>query len=101
MDSKIEFLIVIGGRNEKTELLSTLSDCGAAVCHVVYGKGAVYSNELLKALSLVPERNKVVIISLIKSDKIENCINLLNNKHRFNESYTGIAFSVPVEAVVY
>ncbi|MDR0696562.1 MAG: hypothetical protein LBF68_03335 [Christensenellaceae bacterium] len=101
MDSKIEFLVVIGVREEKTELLQSLTDCGAVVCHVVYGKGAVHSNELLKALSLVPERNKVIIISLIKADKIDGCIKMLDETHKFKETNTGIAFSIPVESVVY
>ncbi|MDR2267715.1 MAG: hypothetical protein LBE09_09105 [Christensenellaceae bacterium] len=101
MENKIEFLIVIGVREQKAQLLTTLAECGAAICHVVYGKGIAKDNELLHVLSLVPERNKVIILSLIKSSKVDNCLELLDNKHEFNKSNTGIAFTMPVESVVY
>ncbi|MDR3186269.1 MAG: hypothetical protein LBU04_05630 [Christensenellaceae bacterium] len=97
----IDFLFVIGNRKQKSQFIAALSEYDAHICHVIYGKGSVRSNEILKSFGLVHEQNKVIIISIIKNSNTDALIDMFNNKFSFCQPNTGIAFTIPVEKMKY
>lgn len=100
-NSGIVFLVVIGNRKQKENLIAELCKAEAAFFNVVYGKGLVKKNELLEAFGLVDEQNKVVITCLIKEEKSEYALKMLTDKFKFNQPNTGIAFTIPVDKLKY
>ncbi|MDR3292477.1 MAG: hypothetical protein LBT20_00045 [Clostridiales bacterium] len=93
----IVFLTVIGERKLKENFIVGLTEVGATVFNVVYGRGFVKANDFLAAFGLVPENSKVVITCLIKQSKADSAFELLNEKFHFDKPNTGIAFTIPVE----
>jgi hypothetical protein len=100
-EPEIEFLIVIAARGDKDGLINALADNGAKIINVVYGKGFVKSNELLKALGLVAEQNKVVLIGLLPAHKTDACFEILKTEFKFNMPNTGIAFTIPLNSLSF
>ncbi|MDR3263854.1 MAG: hypothetical protein LBT30_06050 [Clostridiales bacterium] len=101
MNGEISFLYVIGERKQKENLISALAANGATVFSVIYGRGFVKSNEILKAFGLVSEEDKVVITCLIKKIDCDKAFAVLNEDFKFDRPNTGIAFTVPVENLKY
>jgi hypothetical protein len=97
----ISFLVLIGERKLKESFIVSLTDVGATVFNVIYGRGFVKSNGFLTALGLVHENNKVVITCLIKKSDLDRAFLMFNEKFRFDKPNTGIAFTMPVEALKY
>ena len=67
----------------------------------IYGKGSVKANSFADIFGFVPEENKVIITSLLLSDKSDALIETLNEEFSFNKPNTGIAFSVCIEGLSY
>lgn len=103
MNSEIKavFLMLIAARKLKDALLTEIADGGAKVINTVYGKGSVKAGFLTDLLGLAPEEHKVVIMCLIKADKADALLLALEEKFHFDTPNTGIAFTVPVEALSY
>jgi hypothetical protein len=94
-------MVVIGERKLKENLIINLNEAGAAVFNIMYGRGFVKSNGLLEALGFVDENTKVIIMCLVKRADCGGAFDMLNEKFKFNEPNTGIAFTVPVEALKF
>jgi hypothetical protein len=97
----ISFLVVIGERRFKENLIVSLADVGAKVFDVVYGRGFVKSNDFLSAFGIVHEKNKVVVTCLIKKSDLDNAFAMLNYRFDFDKPNTGIAFSLPIDSLKY
>ena len=69
--------------------------------NICYGKGSVKCNQIMEAVGLYTEQEKVIITCLIGKEKSLAALELLTDKYSFNKSNTGIAFTVPVEKIVY
>lgn len=97
----IVFLVVIAGRKKKDALLSALSQSGAHLTCIVYGRGTVKASYLKDALGLVPEENKVVIHCAMASDRADGVLNMLYEKFNFDKPNTGVAFTIPIERLSF
>lgn len=93
----IEYLTVIAGRKQKTELLDALTQSGALFMHTAYGKSSVHTQHWQEMLGLVPEVHKVVITCFISRDKLDNALKMLERDFHFDKPNTGIAFAIPIE----
>lgn len=100
-DTGIAFLMIIVGRNQRNPIFSELSKAGVRIMNVTYGKGSVKASYLMDTLGLIPEENKAVILCLLPGEKVDEVLDLLINKFRFNEPNTGIAFTIPVDELSF
>ena len=97
--SSIVWLVIIAGRNQKDDLLVKLSEMGGHLINTLYGKGSVRASFLEDMFGLVPEENKVVITSLVRTEKSREVIDTLIADFDFNAPNTGIAFTMPIDKV--
>jgi hypothetical protein len=100
-NNKIVYLTVIAGRKTKQELVNSLAEFECTRINVVYGKGFVKSNDFLAAFGFVNEADKIIITSLTNSARVDTVFEMLNTKFNFDKPNTGIAFTVPVNNLVY
>lgn len=99
--AKISYLVLIAGRRNKDALLAALSEYGAKVVNILYGKGSAGGGHLLNMFGFIPERHKAVITCLTSEAKAEEILAMLADKFDFNSPNTGIAFTIPVDKIVY
>lgn len=97
----IEFLTLIAGRKQKAAMVSALSAAGGRLIKIVYAKGSVKSSYLRDMFGLVPEEHKVLITCLLPCDKVDAVLAMLEEKFRFDQPNTGIAFTIPVEKLSF
>jgi len=98
---KLMYMVVIAGRDQKDHILTAMSEKGCHVINVVYGKGSAKAGFLADALGLVPEENKILITCLILNTKAEPIFEMLEADFKFDKSNTGIAYTIPVEKLLY
>lgn len=94
-------LYIIADRKLKDQLIEELLNSGAALINFVYGHGYHESRNLFDVLGFSEERGKVIINCLIMREKTLAFMELLNEKYLFKTHNTGIAFTIPVEKIVY
>ena len=100
-DHHLDFFVIIAGQKEKKALVTLIIQIGARVINTIYGRGSIKANSFTDVFGLVPEENKIIITSLISSDKSGNLIEILNKEFNFNKPNTGIAFTIPVKGLSY
>ena len=98
---KLMYMVVIAERNLKDQILSAMSEKGCHVINIVYGSGSVKAGYLADALGLVPEEHKILITCLILNTKAEVVFEMLTADFNFNNPNTGIAYTIPVENLLY
>jgi len=98
---KLMNMVVIAGRNQKEAILSAMSEKGCHVINVLYGKGCADADFVMDALGLVHEENKILITCLILNNKAEVILDMLVSEFEFNKPNTGVAYTIPVEKLLY
>ena len=99
--NEIDFLTVIAGRKKKEPLLVAISQNGGRLLNIMYGRGSVKASYIMDAFGFVPEENKVVITFLLPKKKSGAMIKMLTETFEFDKPNTGIAFTVPVDALSF
>lgn len=97
---RIVLFNVIASKKIKDKLINSLIESGCLLVNTVYGKGTVKSNSFLEKLGLVPEEQKVLIISILTEDKCSETFDMLKETYNFDKSNTGIAFTTPIDKMV-
>jgi len=95
------FLIVVTERKKKDAMLVALLESGIHLINTLYGKGTVNERYFLNTFGLIPEKNKAVITCVATRAKADNVMDKLNTKHEFEKPNAGIAFTIPVDKVVF
>jgi len=98
---QIVFLALIAGRKQKDLLLTMLSESGVQLATTLYGKGSVKVGYLKNVLGLVPEENKVVIISVATNQRANAVLKKLVDDFHFDRPNTGIAFTMPIDKLSF
>ena len=98
---KLEYFFIISARKKKDELVSLLLQNGARAVKTMYGKGSVKSNAFKDVFGFVPEENKIIITSILPSEKAAVLIEILDNEYNFDKPNTGIAYTVPIEGLSF
>lgn len=99
--NSIQYLVIIAEKKKKDEFLSVLYEHGAHSIETSYGHSSVSSSAISSAFGFDVEQSKVVISCLIKRNIAKELIDMLYNKYNFNKPNTGIAFSIPVEGLMF
>jgi hypothetical protein len=100
-DERLIFTVIIAGRTKKDAILTALPKVGVHVINTMYGHGTVKAGYLESLLGLVPEHNKVVIITVAKYGKSTAVMQMLKDEFHFDDPNTGIAFAIPVEKLSF
>lgn len=98
---KIFVMTIIIGRRKKDYLLTLLTEQHCPLITTCYGQGTVDQNYLEKLMGLTPEEEKVIINCLVREDHKQDILDMLIEKCHFNQANTGIAFTAPVENIVF
>jgi len=98
---KLQYMVIIAGRNLKDRLLTAMSEKKCHVINIIYGKGAVNAGFLMDALGLTHEENKILVTCLLLNNKADDVFKMLTDEFQFDKPNTGIAFVVPVENLLY
>ena len=103
-DKKIERLqnfVVVAKPKLKEKLSSLLIENGACSINTVYGHGSVSKSILAQAFGLDAEQKKVIISCLIKTESAKKIIDILYTEYNFNKPNSGVAFTMPVEGLMF
>ena len=100
-NKQLVYMYIITGRKQKDTLAAELTEHEAVLISFVYGKGCHESRSLIDYLGFAGEDGKVIISCLIPKEKSLLMIDLLNEKYSFEKPNSGIAFTVPVERLVF
>ncbi len=98
---KLQNLYIIAKPKLKQKLFKLLLDNGAHSIYTIYGHGSVSENILAQAFGLSAEQKKAIISCLIKTDNAKSVIEILYNEFKFNKPNTGVAFTLPVEGLMF
>ena len=100
-DETLVLLVIIVERKQTDALLTALPESGAHLIHTTYARGSVRIGSLPCALGLVPEKDKAIILCLLTHEKSDVILRLLTEQFHFGKPNTGIAFTVPIDQLVY
>jgi len=98
---KLQYMVIIAGRNLKDRLLTAMSEKKCHVINIIFGRGAVDADFLMDALGLAAEENKILVTCLLLNNKADEVFKMLTDDFDFDKPNTGIAFVVPVENLLY
>ncbi len=99
--SKLQYFVIIGKPKIKQKLHLLLKEHDAHLLDSIYGHGSVSSNILAQAFGLDSEQKRVIISCLVPSEKIDHLIKILHEKYQFSKPNTGVAFSIPIEGILF
>ncbi len=103
-EKKIELLqnfVIVAKPKLKEKLSALLIENGAHSISTTYGHGSVSKSILAQAFGLDAEQKKVVISCLIKMENAKKIMDVLYNEYKFYKPNTGVAFTIPVEGLMF
>ncbi len=103
-EKKIEILqnfVIVAKPKLKEKLSALLIENGAHYINTTYGHGSVSKSILAQAFGLDAEQKKVIISCLIKMENAKKIMTVLYNDFKFYKPNTGVAFTVPVEGLLF
>jgi len=99
--NSLQYFVIIAAQKKKDKFLSLLGEYGAKQIDTVYGHGSMSPSALAAAFGFDAEQGRVVISSLVKTEKAKELIDVLYKDYHFDKPNTGIAFSISVEGLVF
>ncbi len=97
----LQYFVIIGSTKLRDKFCSLLKENGAHLVDIIYGRGSVGKSILAQAFGLDSDQKKAVISCLLPTENAKKVIDVLYNEFKFNKSNTGIAFSVPVQNLLF
>ncbi len=98
---KLQNLIIVAKPKLKEKLSALLIENGAHSINTVYGHGSVSKSFLAQAFGLDAEQKKVIISCLIKIGSAKKLIDILYTEYNFSKPNSGVAFTIPVEGLMF
>ena len=99
--NEIVLLTVVIDRAQKDSLVALLLESGGQLVNSIYGNGLTKASYLKEVLGLVPERNRVVVVSLFPSQEAAPMLEKLRGKFGLEQANSGVAFTMPVERLSF
>ncbi len=100
-NNKLQYFVLICNPNKKSKFSSLLSDRGVKNITTVSAHGSVSQSLLAQAFGLETTNKKIVLSALIPTETAREIINILYNEYEFNKPNTGIAYTIPVEGLLF
>lgn len=98
---RLQYVVVIAEKKKKGKLMTLLGERGAHEVELIYGKGSAGVGFLAKAFGLDMEDERVYLSCLLPDACVAPLMQTLYEDFDFKKSNTGIAFSVPVEGLMF
>jgi len=95
---KLKLLVTIVNRSKATYYIDLLEQFEVNMQLVIYGKGTVNS-EMRDLLGIV-ETDKVVLISFVREDKVNDVLETLKEKFEKIKNGKGIAYTIPMNSII-
>ncbi len=100
-NNRLQYFVLICNPKHKSKLLTLLQDNGARSTNTVSAKGSAPQSAILQAFGLEATNKKFIITTLLPYDVAISLVDILKNKYNFDKPNTGIAFTVPVEGLLF
>ena len=94
-------LIIIISKKQEGKLLNALLDAEVCLINTTYAEGTVKAGILQNVLGFVPEKHKTAFICMVTHEKSHAILSMLVDKFCFDQSNTGIAFTIPIEQLSF
>ena len=94
---KLKLLITVVDRSKGEFYMDVISQYEVNCQMILQGLGTAHS-DLIDALGLTP--HKAVILSAVREDKVEQLMNVLEDKFATIKNGKGIAFAVPLSSII-
>lgn len=101
MDNKLQFLVIISKTKFKEKFSNLLIENGGKGLITIYGKGSVSSSVLAQSFGLDNDVKRLVLQCLITTENAKNVLQILTEKYHFDKPNTGIAYTIPVEGLMF
>lgn len=97
----IDYLIIIADRKKRKELLGAMEELEGRLINTMYGKSSVQASTFMNVFGFAHEEHKIIISFLLPRSKTEKALDILMKRFEFNKPNTGIAFTIPVEGLLF
>ncbi len=101
MNNNLQFLVIISKTKFKDKFTTLLTENGGKGLTTIYGNGSVSSNVLAQSFGLDNDVKRLVLQCLITTENAKHILQILTEKYNFNKPNTGIAFTIPVEGLMF
>ena len=95
---KLKLLVTIVNRSKATYYIDLLEQFEVNMQLVVYGKGT--ANSEMRDLLGIDETDKVVLISFVREDKVNDVLETLKEKFEKIKNGKGIAYTIPMNSII-
>ena len=101
MDNTLQYLVIISKTKFKDKFIKLLTENGGKGLTTIYGKGSVNAGVLAQSFGLDNDVKRLVLQCLITTENAKNILQILLKKYNFNKPNTGMAFTIPVEGLMF
>ena len=95
---KLKLLVTIVNRSKATYYIDLLEQFEVNMQLVIYGKGT--ANSEMRDLLRIVETDKVVLISFVREDKVNDVLETLKEKFDKIKNGNGIAYTIPMNSII-
>lgn len=95
---KLKLLVTIVNRSKATYYVDLLEQFEVNMQLVLYGKGT--ANSEMRDLLGIVETDKVVLISFVREDKVNDVLETLKEKFEKIKNGKGIAYTIPMNSII-
>lgn len=95
---KLKLLVTIVNRSKATYYVDLLEQFEINMQLVLYGKGT--ANSEMRDLLGVVETDKVVLLSFVREDKVNDVLETLKEKFEKIKNGKGIAYTIPMNSII-
>lgn len=95
---KLKLLVTIVNRSKATYYIDLLEQFEVNMQLVIYGKGT--ANSEMRDLLGIVETDKVVLISFVREDKVNDVLETLKEKFDKIKNGKGIAYTIPMNSII-
>ena len=95
---KLKLLVTIVNRSKATYYVDLLEQFEVNMQIVLYGKGT--ANSEMRDLLGIVETDKVVLISFVREDKVNDVLETLKEKFEKIKNGKGIAYTIPMNSII-
>ena len=100
-ENTLQYFTLISSIKSKDKFINLLLENNAYAIETMYGKSSVNKGFLAKAFGFDNEEKKIIITCLLPTLKSKEIIEILKTKYDFGKPNTGIAFTSPVEGLIF
>ena len=100
-NNRLLYFVLICNPKHKNKLYTLLQDNGAKTINTISARGSAPQSAILQAFGLEASNKKYIFTTLLPLEVATNLIEILKNEYNFNKPNTGIAFTVPVQGLLF